>query len=152
MGKTPRLEIGNLHWVYSKTTGSVPFMFNNNFTSIKLLYENYGFPILVLPADPDNHTVSKRLDDACLAIGDYFHDEFEFVPTLDVFDSSYSTFIQNWKIDMACGTHNLTFTQKDIEKMRVKFNKHMHRQQQIRDEFSKALKEQEAEQQALRDF
>lgn len=138
MEKEVKIGLGDLYWSYSQPTGAIPYVFNDNDTAILILNENYRYPVVKLPED--NPFVTE---DANIAISRFFHQDCRSLPCPQVIDVCYPKVIQNFKIAMAGGVDNVSFSLKEIERMRMKFNRA--KQKDADAEFSQRSTEQEYE-------
>ena len=150
MTREPKIKLENLYWAHSNKTGAIPYIFNNKQTAIKIYSTNYNHQIIQLPTVLG--TTKTLTSAACEALGSYFDTKFETCPRFDVFESGFSLANQIVRATIANGADNIRFSQRDIEKMRVSYNKKLIREQAKQARIEQAQQFDKADQEAIMDF
>ena len=142
MGKTPKIEMRNLYWAYGIKTGTIPYIFNNDKTAIKLYSKYFDFDIIQLKAEQS----------ACEALGEYFQESFLPLSRIKVYEQSFSTFEQELKRILHGSYDFQPFSHKDVDNMMKSYNKYMYNEHQRKIEQEKYQKARQTEQDAIMDF
>ena len=128
----PKIKLENLHWAYSETTGVVPYIFNKDCTLIKLYSKQFDFKVIKL----GRHDLAESLyqERACATLREAFYsrdtglslllaEPFYSKSSVEVMESSFSKAEIAIRLALAKGYDNIRFTEKEVEKMRVSYNK-----------------------------
>ena len=149
MEKTPKIELGNLHWAQGDATGVVPYIYNTDRSAIRLYSENYNFDILPLHGEKGMTTRQMAL----AACAEYFGENFYDISTVSVFENSFSFPTQMVKFVCAGSSlDTITFSTKEVDYMQKRYNKHMESVAKLKAKMEREEAERLAEQNAIMDF
>ena len=151
MEKQPKILMRNLYWAYGKKTGAVPYIFNKDKSAIKLYHKDYNFDVLNL--DRKGMPRSQQLFEA---LNTYFGEDFTLISSIKVYEYGLPAFEQVVRHAIYGAYDFQPFSQKDIETMQKRYNKHMQRKLQKEEEkkqrYTAKREKQDATQDVIMDF
>lgn len=152
MKKEPRIKLENLYWAYNEDLEIVlPYVFNKENTAIKVLSEQYAYKVLQL----NNATImdTKPEQKATRALDKEYGEGFANLSTFNVFDKTFGSLEGAIRLYLADGDFDdIKLSMKDVEKMRIKYTKHMKKLNAAHDKLNRKYISEQTEQEMIRDF